>query len=185
MARRIDHVQRRYRGFEPAATLVQARIRKAGESRGFAVTRLLTRWREIVGAEIAPMARPVKVSYRKDGFGATLTLLASGAQAPLVEMQKEDIRARVNACYGYNAIARIHITQTAPEGFGEDGPGFAPPAARDRQARGHEARESARDDEARGLTRDVSDAGLRAALEALGTNVLNRDRPSKGPRHDE
>jgi hypothetical protein len=37
----------------------------------------------------------------------------------MLEMQKEILRARVNACYGYNAIARIRITQTAPTGFAE------------------------------------------------------------------
>lgn len=174
MARRIDHVQRRNRGFEPTAKLLQERIRKAGESRGFAVTRLLTRWPEIVGAEIAQTARPVKIGYRKDGFGATLTLLTTGAQAPLVEMQKERIRERVNACYGYNAIARVRITQTAPEGFAEESAGFTPPPP-----------SPERTEEARALSREIGDDALRDALEALARNVLTRDRPSKGQRHDE
>ena len=52
---------RRMRGFEPAAGLVQDRIRKAGESRGFAVSRLLTHWAEIVGADTAACTRPVKM----------------------------------------------------------------------------------------------------------------------------
>jgi hypothetical protein len=39
-------------------------------------------------------------------------MCSSGAQAPCWKC-KEQIRAKVNACYGYNAIARIRITQTA------------------------------------------------------------------------
>ncbi|MDP5360425.1 MAG: DUF721 domain-containing protein, partial [Paracoccaceae bacterium] len=37
------------RGFSRAATLMQTSIRKASEERGFAVTRLLTHWAEVVG----------------------------------------------------------------------------------------------------------------------------------------
>ncbi|TMV57313.1 DUF721 domain-containing protein, partial [Thioclava sp. BHET1] len=49
------------RGFEQTSGLLKERIRAAGETRGFAVTRLLTHWAEIVGPEIAPLAVPVKV----------------------------------------------------------------------------------------------------------------------------
>ena len=48
--------KRRRRGFEAAGTLVGTRIRKAGEQRGFALTRLLTQWPEIAGAEMAALA---------------------------------------------------------------------------------------------------------------------------------
>jgi hypothetical protein len=78
--------RRRSRGFERASGLVVDRVRKAGEGRGFAVARLLTHWSEIVGPETAALARPVRVSYGKGGFGATLTLLAGGGAVPLVQM---------------------------------------------------------------------------------------------------
>ena len=61
------------RGFAQTASLLAPRIRAAAEGRGFAVTRLLTHWAEIVGEAIAAAARPVNVSYGRDGFGATLT----------------------------------------------------------------------------------------------------------------
>lgn len=79
--------KRRSRGFEPAAGLLRARIRAVGETRGFAVSRLLTHWAEVVGEEIAAMARPVKVGYGREGFNATLTLLTTGSAAPLLQMQ--------------------------------------------------------------------------------------------------
>jgi len=121
--------KRRMRGFEPAASLVAPEVRKTAESRGFAVTRLLTDWPEIVGPETAAHTRPVKVSHGK-GFGATLTLLTDGAHAPLVQMQLPRLRDRVNAVYGFNAIARIVVTQTAAQGFAEGQAQFrpAPPA---------------------------------------------------------
>ena len=59
------------KGFKRTATLLGDRIRKAGESRGFAVSRVLTHWAEIVGSDLAQMCRPVEVSYGRGGFGAT------------------------------------------------------------------------------------------------------------------
>jgi hypothetical protein len=105
---------RRTRGLVPASGLLRGQIKAASESRGFSDSRVLTHWAEIVGEEIARMARPVKISYTKDGFGASLTLLTIGAAAPMLEMQKPKIKERVNACFGYSAISRIVITQTAP-----------------------------------------------------------------------
>ncbi len=81
------------KGFKLTATLLTDRIRLAGETRGFAVSRVLTGWPEIVGDDIAAIARPVNVSYGRGGFGATLTVLTTGAQAPMLEMQMEQLRA--------------------------------------------------------------------------------------------
>lgn len=160
------------KGFTRSSTLLQERIRKASESRGFAESRLLTQWAEIVGQEIAAIARPVKVGYGRGGMGATLTLLTTGAQAPMLEMQKEGLRTRVNAVYGYNAISRITITQTAPTGFADGQASF--------QHRAPKATPPPPDPaalaEAQRIAAPVSDDGLRAALEALAQNVLSRHK---------
>lgn len=182
---------RRAFGFRHAAGLVDARVRAAGERRGFAMMRLLTRWDEIVGPETARLARPVKLSWagRKrpsgsgsggaEGLGATLTLSASGAAAPLVQMMLPQIRERVNACYGYAAVRRIVLTQTAPEGFAEAQAPFsaAPPAA---PRAGAAAADPALAERAAALAGTVNDAALRSALEALARNVLSRADTTKG-----
>jgi hypothetical protein len=157
------------RGFEPAFGLLREQVRVAGEARGFAVARLLTHWAEVVGPEIAAQCRPVKIGYAKGGLGATLTLLTTGAAAPLLQMQLPAIRDKVNGCYGYNAISRISLTQTAPTGFAEGQARFAPapkpaPAPPDPATR---ARAQA---EAEGCR----DPGLKAALEQLAENVLSK-----------
>lgn len=162
---------RRMRGFEAASSLLGERIRSAGEKRGFAVARLLTHWSDIAGEDLARVTRPVKVGYSRDGFGATLTLLTTSAQAPMVQMQLPRLRERVNACYGYAAISRIAITQTAPAGFAEGHADFgrAPPA----DAR---TADPALCREASAAARGVKDDGLRAALESLTLNFLTRSR---------
>lgn len=160
---------RRMRGFEPAANLLKDRIRTAGESRGFAVSRLFTHWPEVVGEEIAAQTRPVRIGYGKGGLGATLTLLTLGAAAPILQMQLPRIREKVNACYGYNAISRVLLTQTAPMGFAEGQAEFtpAPPAPRPEPA--PEIRSRAAE-----TVNGTQDPSLRAALEALGANILSR-----------
>jgi len=156
------------RGFERTAGLLQTRIRQVGEKRGFAESRLLTHWAEFVGEDTARIARPIKVSYGRGGFGATLTLLTTGAQAPMLQADLPRIQKRVNACYGYAAISHIRITQTAPTGFSEGQASFTPaPKAQPRQA--PEITQAARD-----VAAPVRDDGLRQALEALAQNVISK-----------
>jgi hypothetical protein len=159
-------------GFTRTATLLGRQIRQVSEGRGFAVTRLLTHWHEVVGPDIATIARPVDVKYGRQGMGATLTILCTGAQAPMLEMQKEQLRAQVNAVYGYNAIARIRITQTAPHGFAEGQAQFAPaPKVQPKPQPSPTVRA-----EAGQVASGVHDDELRRALEALACNVLSKIR---------
>lgn len=82
---------------------------------GFVQSSVVTRWPEIVGARLARATSPVGLRFpqgkKADG---TLTLAVSGAQAPLVQHVLPDIIARVNAFFGYAAVARIRIEQGRP-----------------------------------------------------------------------
>ena len=159
----------RGRGFALAGGLVQPQIRKASESRGFTVSRLVTHWAEVVGEDVARLCRPVKVAYGRTGMGATLTLLTTGPYAPLLEMQLPAIRDRVNACYGYNAISRITLTQTAPTGFAEGQASFdyAPKARPMPDAETRRAADA--------LAADISDPALQAAVARLAALKLSRE----------
>ena len=163
---------RRRRGFERAASLVSRQIRGVSEKRGFAESRLLTHWAEVAGQEIADISRPVKVGYARGGFGATLVLLTTGAQAPFVQARIPEIRERVNACYGYSAISHIRVTQTATQGFEEGRVQFRPkPPEPPVEKPDPEANCAARE-----AASGVSDNGLAEALERLGQNVLSRPK---------
>lgn len=163
---------KRGRGFKRAVTLMGTQIKSASQQRGFAVSRLLTHWEEIAGAEIAAISRPVEVSYGKGGFGATLCLLTTGANAPLLEMQKPKLRDKVNATYGYNAISAIRITQTHATGFAEGQADF--------EHRRTKAKPKTPDPEivaeVKGQAATVQSESLRDALEALGQNVLSKHK---------
>lgn len=160
----------RKKGFTRTSTLLSGRIRDVSASRGFAQSRLLTHWEETVGPDIAKIARPVEVSYGgKGGFGATLVLLTTGANAPILEMEKEKLRARVNAVYGYAAISRIRVTQTAPVGFADGKVAFEHATPSEPKGPSKEAQQAAAQEVA-----PVADDGLRAALERLGANIISK-----------
>ncbi len=165
--------KRRMRGFEPAAGLVKEPVRAVGEARGFAVTRLLTAWPEIAGEALASVTRPVKCGFGREGLGASLTLLVASAHAPMVQMELPRLKDRVNAAYGYAAISRIVLTQTAASGFAEGqaqflGAAKAAPAP------------FSISPEAAAVAAPVRDEGLRAALESLAQNILNRRKTTEG-----
>jgi len=161
--------------FKRTATILQSRIREVSEGRGFAQSRVLTHWLEIVGADIAEITRPVEVSYGRDGMGATLSILTIGAHAPMIEMQKEAIRIKVNAVYGYNAIARVRITQTAPIGFSEGQVEFrAKPKSKPTLS-------PTVQQQAQETANTITDQNLRRALEELGRNVLTKNQTNNTP----
>jgi hypothetical protein len=167
------------KGFARTDSLLSGQIRRASETRGFAQSRLLTQWAEIAGADAAAISRPVEVSYGRGGIGATLTLLTTGAHAPMLEMQKEKLRERVNAVYGYNAIARIRVTQTAATGFAEGQVAFTPKPAETPAADPELKRRAAE------TARPVSDSGLRDALARLGENIMTKQEARNRARHTE
>jgi hypothetical protein len=167
--------ERRLRGFEPAAGFLKDRLRHAGETRGFTVARLLTHWDDVAGTDLARLTRPVKVSYPTGGMGATLTLLVTGAAGPQVQMSLPKLIDRVNAVYGYRAIARIALTQTAATGFAEGQTPFAgAPKPRPEP-------DPAKLAETRALAQPIANDGLRGALELLAQNILTRRTLKEGP----
>ena len=163
------------KGFTQASTLLRGRIREASGARGFAQSKLLTHWEEVAGPDIAAISRPVEVAYARGGFGASLVLLTTGANAPMLEMEKEKLRDRVNAVYGYNAIARIRITQTAPTGFADGKVAFAP--APKLEKTGPTDRDMA--DAAKDIG-PVGDDGLRQALTLLAANIKSKSNTKQG-----
>ncbi|MEM9756232.1 MAG: DUF721 domain-containing protein [Pseudomonadota bacterium] len=167
------HVRRRRRGFEPASRLVATHLKGPMAKRGFAEAKLLVRWPEIVGADIAAMAKPVSLRHgRGVGLGGTLVLLTTGARAPVLAMRQDEIIARVNACYGYRAVARISITQTAPQGFAEGQAAFAGKPAK-------EPEPLRLSDDVKARIDQVKDDRLRAALAGLAGRARRRPSPTQ------
>ena len=158
----------RKHGFKKASVLLNKNIQKVSESRGFAQSRVLTHWSEIVGEEISSVSIPTNVSYKTDGLGATLTILTSGSSGPILEMQKEFIRNKINAVYGYNAVHKIRITQSSPVALiGKNG-NLESIASKKKKIN---AKISPSLEEA---VNKIDDKNLRQALEELAINVFTK-----------
>ena len=92
----------------------------------------------------------------------------------MVQMQLPAIKEKVNACYGYAAISRVVVTQTAPMGFAEGQAEFAPAPVK------KAAPDPAIKAEASRIATGVHDNALRDALESLTQNFLSRAKSQKG-----
>ncbi len=179
------------KGFLQAGSLLEIGLRQSMAKRGFGESRVLTHWAEIVGADIARIAEPLKLNYPKDGFGADLVVLCVGANAPVVQMRSDDIIERVNSCYGYRAITRVKVTQTrgkhgegkhasvahsamsqsapsglVPSGFAEEATPFQ------HRTKADILRVSKKQDMHRALS-NVQNPALKTALESLGESVFS------------
>jgi hypothetical protein len=142
---------------------------------GFASAEIVTRWSEIVGAEIAAHSEPIKIQWVRQaasppsaasgagsGWGqepGTLVLRVDGPAAIEIQHLANVICDRVNRFLGWRAVARVALRQAPLR---------------------HGARKSARNADpaaaaqlAASMT-DITDEELRQALARLGAAVKRR-----------
>lgn len=159
-------IKKKYdRGFVKTSGLLRSKIRNVSEKHGFSETRLLTQWSEIVGKLVSDISDPIKISYSRQRSGASLTLLCTGANAPILQMQIPQIIQRVNSCYGYNAISKVFLTQTDPTGFTK--PNII-------KSKLHKKLTQQQLQHIETSLENVADIKLRSALEQLSRNILTR-----------
>ena len=131
---------------------------KALGKKGLGYGKLVTDWPMIVGADLAEATAPVKLSFpRGERTDATLTIDIVPARAIEVQHTMPQLIERVNAVFGYRAVARIKLVQRPPS--------KAAPAANLRPLSPLEEKELIE------LTGAVPDGELRLALESLGRAV--------------
>lgn len=79
--------------------------------------RLVTHWRDIVGADLADRAQPVKIHYRKvpgsKKAEATLEIATSTAEATLLHYRKELILERINQIFGERIVTALRFVPVA------------------------------------------------------------------------
>src|SRR5690242_8633396 len=83
---------------------------------GFASTGIVTHWREIVGAEIADHAEPIRMVWPRrvhedDPEPASLVLRVEGPVALEIQHLSGVILEKVNRFFGWRAVGRIQIRQ--------------------------------------------------------------------------
>ena len=147
---------------KPLSALLAGVFNDAFKKQGFASRELVTRWSEIVGADIAAYAEPLKIQWQRPVEGqpeipATLILRVEGPRALEIQHSSTVILERVNRFFGWNAVGKIALRQ-AP---------LSRPARRKTKKPPSEA---AIAEEARELD-TVDDDNLRTALARLGATI--------------
>jgi hypothetical protein len=148
----------------PLGDLLRKTLNEAFAKQGFASTELITRWREIVGAEIAAHSEPEKIQWPRPVGDqppepGILVLRVEGPTAIEIQHLSRVILERVNRFFGWRAVADLRLRQ-APLGRRNAPPPSPPP----------DQRETALI--AATLT-DIADDDLRRALARLGAAVKN------------
>jgi len=145
----------------PLVDLVHKTLNAAFAKQGFASTELVTRWSDIVGAEIAGHAEPEKIHWPRPHDGktpepGTLVLRVEGPTAVEIQHLSAVILERVNRFFGWQAVGNLRLRQ-APL-HRKDQP---PPSAVDPQTVARIAADLV----------DIADPGLRDALARLGAAI--------------
>jgi hypothetical protein len=126
---------------------------------GFVQSAIVSRWSEIVGPRYAAVSAPESIRFpvgKKSG--GILTLVVEGAHAPVMQHVAPVIQERVNAFFGYPAVARVSFRQGLVQAA-KAKPRPAPPSLRPIPV---ELGES---------LREVADPELRACLESLARGL--------------
>jgi hypothetical protein len=145
----------------PLSELLGATLGEAFRAQGFASTEIISRWPDIVGAEIAAHSEPLKITWpratrEETAEPATLVLRVEGPAALEIQHLSAVILERVNRFFGWQAIGRLALRQ-------------APLRRREQPTAGNpDVAAAARI--AEGLP-DVKDENLRQALGRLGAAI--------------
>jgi hypothetical protein len=152
----------------PLADLLDACLGPALAAQGFAASDVITAWPEIVGERLAAFTQPMKIEWRRRGFGADpetrpepATLVVRVESAFALEMQHVAplVMERVNAHYGWRCIGRIVLKQ-GPVRREVRTPRVIPPLAEAERRQVVAAIEP------------IADENLKAALDRLGQAVV-------------
>jgi hypothetical protein len=145
----------------PLADVVHRTLNDAFAKQGFASTELVTRWAEIVGAEIASHAEPEKIQWPRPLDGktpepGTLVLRVEGPTALEIQHLVPVILERVNRFFGWRAVADLRLRQAPLRRKRQPAPPSLDPEAAARIAAD---------------LGDITDANLRGALARLGAAI--------------
>lgn len=149
--------------------------RPAFEHYGFAHGELVAQWATIVGEDIASRCAPERLAWPKGrdksqrhAEAATLTVRADPGAGLALSYETDALIDKVNAFFGYNAIATVKITQAnrAKSSVDKPEPLVASPDIV------HEVEIK---------TGDIEDHNLKAALARLGQGALARAASGKKP----
>jgi hypothetical protein len=146
---------------KPLAELVTTCVADVFARQGFTSCEIVTHWDDIVGAEVAALAEPVRMQWIRsrdpdESPPATLVLRVEGPAALEIQHMSGEIVERVNRYLGWQAVDKLALRQA--------------PLTRRRKPPRPRIDEAAAGAIAAQMT-EIADDGLRAALGRLGAAI--------------
>lgn len=167
-------------GAKAVGSFVPRLTRQAFEKFGFSAATLITDWVSIVGAETAAWTTPERLKWPRPVAsrgdigepdqgrpGATLVLRVDPGRALDIQYKSRQIIERINAYFGYRAVAELRIQQEPIS------PSHASAGA-SVNAREPSAPEQTSTPASPAARATGSENGLEAALARLGSNIRSR-----------
>jgi hypothetical protein len=110
----MDKASRSYA--KPLRDLIGKVVGETFTRQGFASAELVTRWSEIVGAEIAAHSEPIKIQWTRPAAGearqpGALVLRVEGPAAVEIQHLANVVCERVNGFLGWRAVDRLALRQ--------------------------------------------------------------------------
>ena len=96
------------------STMIEPMVAPSAQERGFAISRLISHWHDIVG-DTAAWCRPADIHFpRGSTKNGTLRLQITSGRGPQAQAISAQIIDQVNATFGYQAVGRITLAQNLP-----------------------------------------------------------------------
>ena len=96
------------------STMIEPMVAPSANERGFAISRLISHWHDIVG-DTAAWCRPADIHFpRGSRNNGTLKLQIASGRGPQAQAMSAQIVDQVNAAFGYQAVGRITLVQNLP-----------------------------------------------------------------------
>ena len=96
------------------STMIEPMVAPSANERGFAISRLISHWHDIVG-DTAAWCRPADIHFpRGSRNNGTLKLQIALSRGPQAQAMSAQIIDQVNAAFGYQAVGRITLVQNLP-----------------------------------------------------------------------
>jgi len=96
------------------STMIEPMVAPSANERGFAISRLISHWHDIVG-DTAAWCRPADIHFpRGSRNNGTLKLQIASGRGPQAQAMSAQIIDQVNAAFGYQAVGRVTLVQNLP-----------------------------------------------------------------------
>ena len=102
--------------------MIEPLVAPSANERGFAISRLISHWQDIVG-DTAAWCQPADIHFpRSSSNDGTLKLQITSGRGPQAQAMSAQIIDQVNAAFGYQAVGRITLVQNLPPSCPETPP---------------------------------------------------------------